>query len=189
MANMLTTNHLKFEKHEMNIRLAAQTLSSSVANAIEFLDKSIKLRNFSGSNGTVLFIRTIDRLFDLLNSRNPWPKGFKAPLRLSSKDTWQEIYYQQQNIYCHYKLQHLRLIHFLHLNAKTFVIGFDTFIKSTISMATQMLSLSTNPFQYLLTYKFARDHTELLFSCYYCIQKCQLCGLHRLQQPYTTIPH
>ena len=91
MANKLTTSHLKFEKHKMNVHLAAQTLSSSVANAIDFLDKSVKLPNFSGSSGTVVFIGTIDRLFDLLNSRNPWAKGFKAPFRLSSKDTWQEI--------------------------------------------------------------------------------------------------
>ena len=32
-------------------------------------------------------------------------------------------------------------------------------------MATQMLSLFTNPFKYLLTYKFSQDHIELLFSC------------------------
>ena len=28
-----------------------------------------------------------------------------------------------------------------------------------------MLSLSTDPFKYLLTYKFSQDHIELLFSC------------------------
>lgn len=43
VADKLTTNHLKFEKHNMNMRLAAQTFSSSVANAIDFLDKSAKL--------------------------------------------------------------------------------------------------------------------------------------------------
>jgi pyruvate carboxylase len=80
LGNKLTTNHLKFEKHKMTVRLAAQTLSSSVANAIDFLDKSARLPNFSESNGTVKFIRTIDRLFDMLNSRNPLAKGFKAPL-------------------------------------------------------------------------------------------------------------
>ena len=48
---------------------------------------------------------------------------------------------------------------------KTFVIGFVARIKSTISMATEMFSLPTNPFKYLLTYKFSQDHVELLFSC------------------------
>ncbi len=46
LGNKLSSNHLKFQKHKMNVRLAAQTLSSSVANAIEFLDKSTKLPSF-----------------------------------------------------------------------------------------------------------------------------------------------
>ena len=46
MGNKLSFNHIKFEKHKMNVRLAAQTLSSSVADAIEFLDVGIKIHNF-----------------------------------------------------------------------------------------------------------------------------------------------
>ena len=165
MANKLTTNHLKFEKHKMNVRLAAQTLSSSVANAIDFLDKSVKLPNFAGSSGTVVFIGTIDRLFDLLNSRNPWAKGFKAPLRLSSKDTWQEILLSTAEYLLSLKTTTSMPQPLSTSKRKTFVIGFVTCIKSNISVATQMLSLSTNAFQYLLTYKFSQDHIELLFFC------------------------
>lgn len=32
-------------------------------------------------------------------------------------------------------------------------------------MANQMLQQTTNPFKYLLTYKYSQDHVELLFSC------------------------
>ena len=48
---------------------------------------------------------------------------------------------------------------------KTFIIGFVACVKSTICMATEMVSAPTNPFKYLLTYKFSQDHIELLFSC------------------------
>ena len=85
LGNKLSSNHLKFQKHKMNVRLAAQTLSSSVADAIEFLDKSTKLPSFCNSHGTVKFIHTIDRLFDILNSRNPIAKGFKTPLRQKTR--------------------------------------------------------------------------------------------------------
>ena len=71
MTNKLSFNHIKFERHKMNVRLAAQTLSSSVVDAIEFLDVGMKNRKFQNSSGTVKFVRTIDRLFDMLNSRNP----------------------------------------------------------------------------------------------------------------------
>ena len=46
LGNKLSRNQLKFQKHKMNVRLAAQTLSSSLANAVEFLDKSMKLPSF-----------------------------------------------------------------------------------------------------------------------------------------------
>ena len=89
LSNRLTTQHLEFKKHKMNVRLAAQTLSSSVADAIEFLDMSMKMSEFQGSQSTVTFIRTIDKLFDMLNSRNPIGKGYKQPLRANSKDIWE----------------------------------------------------------------------------------------------------
>ena len=38
LGNKLTPKHIQFLRHKMNVRLATQTLSSSVANAIEFLD-------------------------------------------------------------------------------------------------------------------------------------------------------
>ena len=74
LANKISTEHVQFEKHKMNVSLAAQTLSSSVAEAIEFLDKVLKTSEFEGSAGTVKFIKIIDRLFDILNSRNPMEK-------------------------------------------------------------------------------------------------------------------
>ena len=167
LANKLSSNHLKFQKHKMNVRLAAQTLSSSVANAIEFLDKSAHLPMFCDSQGTVKFIRTIDRLFDMLNSCNPIAKGFKAPLRPNSKDTWEEIFMSTANYLLSLKIHTPEGTSQLLSTSqrKTFVIGFMACIKSTISMATQMFNLPTNPFKYLLTYKFSQDHVELLFSC------------------------
>jgi hypothetical protein len=74
----------------LNVRLEAQTLSSSVADAIDFLNLSMKLNEFHNSDGTVKFIRMIDRLFDMLNSRNPLGKGYKQPLRPAPKISGQE---------------------------------------------------------------------------------------------------
>ena len=165
LANKLSINHLKYQKHKMNVRLAAQTLSSSVANAIEFLDVSAKHPSFCDSQGTVKFIRTIDQLFDMLNSRNPIGKGFKTPLRLQSKDTWQEIFSTTAKYLLSLKTNTSPTQLLSTTARKTFIIGFVTCIKSTISMATQMLCAPTNPFKYLLTYKFSQDHIELLFSC------------------------
>ena len=169
LGNKFSAQHLQYQKHKMNVRLAAQTLSSSVANAIEFLDISMKQTEFKNSEPTVKFIRVIDRAFDILNSRCPWAKGYKQPLRPKSKDTWED-YLKSTAEYLlslvvtqegKNKKSNLLSTH----KRKTFIIGFVATIKSTIHMANEMFSLKENPFEYFLTYKFSQDHIELLFSC------------------------
>ena len=72
----------------MKVNLAAQTLSNSVADSIEFCNKTLNLEQFKESEATVKFIRIFDRLFDVLNSRNPLAKGFKSVLRSSNQHSW-----------------------------------------------------------------------------------------------------
>ena len=55
----------------VKVNLAAQSLSSSVADAIEYCATILKLPQFQGSEATVKFLRMFDHLFDVLNSRNP----------------------------------------------------------------------------------------------------------------------
>ena len=72
----------------MNVKITAQVMSSSLATAIEFLMTS-GYPGFSGADeGTIRFTRVIDRLFDLLNSKNPFAKGYKNPLRLVDQALW-----------------------------------------------------------------------------------------------------
>ena len=63
----------------MNVRVAAQTFSSSVADALQFLMDSGHIE-FKDAAGTIKFICIIDRLFHMFNSKNPFAKGFKRPL-------------------------------------------------------------------------------------------------------------
>ena len=149
----------------MNVRLAAQTLSSSVADAIEFLDIGMKNPNFKNSNGTVKFVRIIDRLFDMLNSRNPVGKEYKQPLRLANKATYEEILRSTAEYLLSLKTNSTPSQLLATHRRKTFIVGFVANIKSTIEMANQMFSIPTDPFKYLLTYKYSQDHLELLFSC------------------------
>ena len=59
--------------------LAAQTLSKSVADAIEFCTQE-GIEGFEGNEATVWFIRTVNRVFDIFNSRNIFGHDFKGPL-------------------------------------------------------------------------------------------------------------
>lgn len=54
----------------MKVNIAAQTLSASVADAIDYCTDVLKLRQFKGSAAMVKFIRVFDDLFDILNSQS-----------------------------------------------------------------------------------------------------------------------
>lgn len=55
----------------MNVRLASQLLSSSVADANDFLRETGNL-TFTGSQATVEYIKILDRIFDLMNCKDPF---------------------------------------------------------------------------------------------------------------------
>ena len=76
----------------MKVSLAAQTLSSSVADAIEFGRDHQKLPQFKDSEATVKFIRVIDTLFDVMNSRNPLANGFKSPMKRFNEAFWTKVF-------------------------------------------------------------------------------------------------
>ena len=64
----------------MNVKVAAQTLSASVADAFDFLHDEIVHPGFMESEATSEFIKRIDLAFDLMNSHHPLSKGIKQPV-------------------------------------------------------------------------------------------------------------
>ncbi|KAF0724242.1 Uncharacterized protein FWK35_00027776, partial [Aphis craccivora] len=78
-ANKLSSQHINYKNSIMKVKLAAQTLSSGVADEIEYLQQKGE-PSFQNSDATICFIRQIDRIFDILNSRIPFSKGYKSPI-------------------------------------------------------------------------------------------------------------
>lgn len=78
LANKLRAAHVKWKPEKMKVNLAAQALSSSVADALEYCEGKLKLPQYQGCGPTVKFIRVFDHAFDVLNSRNALAKNFKA---------------------------------------------------------------------------------------------------------------
>ena len=63
----------------MNVKLAAQMLSNFIATALEFCEEN-NIPAFEHSAPTIKFIRIINRVFDVLNSRSLISYSFKKPL-------------------------------------------------------------------------------------------------------------
>ena len=162
IANKLKMKHIQFHQHKMNVKLAVQTLSSSVADAIDFLREDMKLPQFDGSEKTTQFIRIMDQLFDMLNCKSPVGKGLKEPITLANfemKKSWMMKTMEY--------IKNLTDIHGKKLTSgrrKTPWVGFLCSIQSTIDLCHHLLFRLDSPFKYVLTYKLSQDHLEMLFS-------------------------
>jgi len=74
--------HINYFKEKMKVNLAAQTFSCSVADAFQYCSESLKIKEFLNCGQTIKFCRTINDIFDFLNTRNFLNKSeFKKPLR------------------------------------------------------------------------------------------------------------
>ncbi len=85
----------------MKVNLAAQMLSSSVADALEYWKGKLKLPQFQGCGPTVKFIRVFDHLFDVLKSRNSLSRhrkmlNFNLPIHSSVQATADETQYRRR---------------------------------------------------------------------------------------------
>lgn len=59
-ANKLKKAHIEYQRQIMKVRLAAQTFSASVSNALRFAEQ-LGLEQFQGCAGTATFIADVDR--------------------------------------------------------------------------------------------------------------------------------
>lgn len=66
LGNEINKAHTQFDCKKMNVRLAAETLSNSVADSMEFM--RTECDKFNDVNATVRFIRIFNDIFDIMNS-------------------------------------------------------------------------------------------------------------------------
>jgi len=144
------------------VKLAAQTLSSGVADAIEYLQQKGE-PSFQNSDATICFIRQIDRIFDILNSRIPFSKGYKSPINPGNINTIRSVFNDTSDYLKTLKCKNNLLI----LGGKKmFILGFIVTMSSTIEIAYKLLYRSQNPLKYFLTYKTLQDHIEIFLGVF-----------------------
>ena len=97
LANRLTKSHLQWRNQKMKVRLAVQVFSKSVADALTYCNENLKLPQFEGCEATVEFIRHVNDVFDVLNSKNPLAQGTRAPLREDTFTSHQKILIDARN--------------------------------------------------------------------------------------------
>lgn len=83
LGNKITKEHIQWDKKKMNVNLAAQTLSNSVATSMEFLKCNDD--RFSEVDGTAYYARIMNDIFDCQNSTGKeGATGFKEPITMEN---------------------------------------------------------------------------------------------------------
>jgi hypothetical protein len=103
-------------------------------------------------------------VFDLLNSRNPLAKGFKAPLQTANQPFWRPFVEETKKY-----LQGLKLrdgTRVCESNRKVGPAGLSVSLMSFCYLFDSLVACSHPPLKYLLGYKFSQDHLELFFVLY-----------------------
>lgn len=151
----------------MKVRLAVQTFSTSVANAILFCMNDLKLDNFQGADATIEFCLRIYNIFDIFNTRNFLSKGTYN--KSINKRTKTEIFHYIEEsidylagIQCNEKSQKCGQRSILNSQRKTGFLGLIICLTSLKSLVLELID--TEYLSFFLTYKFSQDHIEMLFS-------------------------
>ena len=162
LSNKLKLAHLQYFKKKMNVKLAVQLLSESVATSLEYC-ASEGLKGFQGCEGTIKFIRMFNNLFDVFNSRNLRSYGFKAPISLNNIASF-TAFLNDAKCYI-FGLKEIcmpveKLI--LKSNRKTGFLGFIICINSLLGLIDFLTTELS--FNFLCTYRLSQDHLELFFG-------------------------
>ncbi|CAI6371182.1 unnamed protein product [Macrosiphum euphorbiae] len=145
----------------MKVSLAASILSSSVADALTYCSKSLKLPEFENCEGTIEFCRNMNNIFDFLNTRNFLSKSpYKRPL--SEKNI------EQCNSFIDFSISYLSSLKdkdHVPITKSIRKTGFNGLIICLKSVKQLLVDLVlSGKMKFLLTYKLSQDHLELLFS-------------------------
>lgn len=68
-SHKLNKTHIQYQRSKMNVKIASQTLSNSVADSMEYLKKH-NHQGFAKCSATIEYIRCINDLFDIMNTKD-----------------------------------------------------------------------------------------------------------------------
>ncbi|XP_072401245.1 DNA transposase THAP9 [Diabrotica undecimpunctata] len=161
LANKLRKNHVNFFNQKMKVRLAVQLLSASVADSLSYCLKELKLKEFSGCEATIKFIRITNNVFDILNSRSLRAKHFKKALCDSNIEQTKKFAQEAITYFSNLKFDNGQLV--TDSGKKTGFLGVIVSLKSALGLYEDIV-VQKKLLHYLPLYKVSQDHVELFFS-------------------------
>lgn len=164
LCNKLTKKHINWHQNEMNVRLAAETLSKSVADTLEQLNKD-GYDEFKNSRATSEFIRYIDSAFDVLNFGGSRKEDGRYKQKLCV-DTAEHIFeFGERFKKFLTELELRRKTKSEPILSSTVYVGFYGFYMNFISLRGIYEDYVLNgPLKVFHPFQFSQDHLETFFA-------------------------
>lgn len=163
LANKLTKTHIDYSPKKMSVRIAAETLSESVAQAMAYLS-SIRYKDFEKSKPTQDYCLMANNLFDIMNSKRKHDgQKFKKPISKETETEFSAFFEKARNY-----LSKLKIIEDgikkQALRTKSFTPFFG-FYYNTISLMGIYNDYVKNSTGIFYTFSVSQDHLESYFGC------------------------
>lgn len=162
LTHKLTKKHIQFRNFKMNVRLAAETLSNSVANSMGYLQNK-GYKEFAKSSATINFTQILNNIFDVMNTSgtNEMKENvFKNPITSESA----------QHIFAYFDgainyLKALKLPNGRIIVKSALRTAFKEFIANMTNFRSIYMELvETNLMNSLPTQMFSQDQLESFFG-------------------------
>lgn len=165
LCNKLTQLHINWQQKPMNVKLASETLSKSVADALEQLRRD-GYEEFQNSKATVNFIMNFNNGFDILNFGAGSKKDdrYKQPL---NQNTASHIFefaerFKQYIKGLEFETETGNLVPIMRSEINQGFFGFYTNFISLRGIYEDFIL--NGPMQELYAFQFSQDHLETFFS-------------------------
>lgn len=171
----LQKKHVQWKANIMNVRIAAETLSDSVADSIEYQMKKGN-PEFAGAEPTIQFIRKVNRTFDIFNSQSINENNiFKRAINVNNKRVIFSFFQECSGYFQSLKIESIkkstkndersirkRLIPIVSAPSK---IGFKGFIINMESLKRMYAEyIEDSNMKFIPTYALSQDHLEIFFG-------------------------
>lgn len=163
LANKITKVHLQWYNKKMNVKIAAQTLSESVANCLEFLKTHDEC--FQDVDGTVLYIRTMNNIFDVMNStKADGAKGYKRSLTKTTHSDFVNMFHFAKEYIKGLKVEIRGVLKpILASRVRTAYFGFYHNMVNFMKLYDEYVD--SDLIDGLITHRFSQDQLETYFGC------------------------
>lgn len=170
--NKLNQKHMNYQNMKMNVRIATQTLSNSVASSLEQVSND-GVEGFEDCGATIEYIRMNNNLFDILNTKpsGKCDQNFKMPMSPSTKCRFFEFFDYAKTYMKGLKMEETKKSkkgHTTVMNSvfatRSYTAFFGHYNNIIAFEGLYKDYVENGPLDELYTFKFSQDHLETFFG-------------------------